>query len=121
MIILGSQSPRRREILNFFSLPHQAVSPLFDEDSIPFSGDPSRYVCVLSEGKAESLLNTYADHTIITADSIVFKDNRVYGKPKSQQHAFEMLKSMSGDWHAVYTGITIYHQGTFHTLSECRL
>lgn len=118
MIILGSQSPRRREIFNFFSLPHQAVSPDFDEDSIPFKGDPEQYVCELAEGKAASLSTEYPEATIITADSIVFHRNQVFGKPKNQAHAFDMLKSLSGNWHAVYTGITVYEKGKFASKSE---
>lgn len=118
MIILGSQSPRRREIFNFFTVPHTAVSPPFDEDSVPFEGDPEKYVCILAEGKADSLHKDYPDATIITADSIVFLNNQVFGKPKSESHAFEMLKSLSGNWHTVYTGVTVYHQGQTYSKSE---
>lgn len=118
MIILGTQSPRRREIFNFFTIPHQAVSPFFDEESIPFEGDPENYVCTLAEAKANSLSKDYPNSTIITADSIVFHDNEVYGKPKNKSHAFEMLNSLSGNWHKVYTGVTIFHQEQNYSKSE---
>ncbi len=118
MIILGSQSPRRREIINLFSLPHQSVSPNFDEDSIPFEGDPIDYACQIAKGKAESLISDYGSYPILTADTVVYKDGAVYGKPKDEQHAFEMLQTLSGEWHTVISSLALYHDNVCKTTSE---
>ena len=47
-LILGSQSPRRKEILNFFAIPFVQIPSAFDEESLPFKGDPAEYVKELS-------------------------------------------------------------------------
>lgn len=118
MIILGSQSPRRKEIFSFFSLPFTQKSPDFDEDSIPFTGNPTDYVCELAEGKALSLIDQNPQATIVTADTIVFCEDSVFGKPKDKKHAFEMLSKLSGKWHTVYTGIAIYHNKEMYSQVE---
>lgn len=105
-IILGSQSPRRREILSYFSLPFIQVSPLFDEASIPFEGDPEKFVCALSKGKADSLSDRFPTSLIITADTIVYRHGKIYDKPKSGEEAFLSLSELVGQWHTVYTGVT---------------
>jgi len=106
-LILGSQSPRRKEILEFFTIPFIQVKPLFDEDSVLFRGNPEAYACELSVGKAESLAATYPESVILTADTIVVCENKIYGKPKNQDDAIGMLTELSGKWHSVYTGVTV--------------
>ena len=107
MLILASTSPRRQEVLNFFSIPFKLAKPNFDEDSIPFDKDPKQYVIDLSRGKAESLRDQYPNDTILSADTVVYFDGHVLGKPKDHQDAFEILKKLQGKWHKVYTGITL--------------
>lgn len=106
-IILGSQSPRRKEILGYFSIPFEQASPNYDEDAIPFCGDPHRYVRTLSEGKSMSLASLYPDAVIITADTIVYRDGKLYGKPRDAKHSHEILSELSGEWHTVFTCITV--------------
>jgi septum formation protein len=106
-IILGSQSPRRKEILGYFSLPFEQATSHYDEDAIPFCGDPHLYVRTLCEGKSMALIPHYPDAVIITADTIVYKDGKLYGKPRDAAHSHEILAELSGDWHTVYTGITV--------------
>ncbi|ADI38522.1 Maf-like protein pc0610 [Waddlia chondrophila 2032/99] len=119
MIILGSQSPRRREIFNLFRIPHKAVTPHFDEASVPFTGDPEEYVCSIAKGKAESLARiSPANLPILTADSIVFKEGKIFGKPANEENAFQMLQELSGSWHTVYTGLALYHQEKYQTMAE---
>lgn len=103
-LILGSQSPRRKEILSYFSIPFTQISPSYDEDSIPFDGDPIQYVKTLSKGKAESI---NSDAIIVTADTVVYRHGKIYGKPRNDAEAFEFLKALSGVWHSVFTGITV--------------
>jgi septum formation protein len=106
-LVLGSQSPRRREILAHFSLPFIPVSPAFDEEAVPFDGNPEHYVCTLSKGKADSLAGQFPESIILTADTIVFREGRIYGKPKNGQEAYDTLLELSGKWHSVYTGVTV--------------
>lgn len=108
-IILGSQSPRRIEIMNYFKLPFQQASPPYDESLIPFKGDPEAYVCELSSGKAQSLTQQFPNAIILTADTIVFREGKIYGKPKDEQDAFQSLSELVGNWHTVYTGVTVMH------------
>lgn len=106
-IILGSQSPRRREILGYFSLPFDQATPPFDEDQIPFQGEPIEYVCHLARGKALSLLKSYPDQVILTADTIVYRNGKIFGKPKSLQEAIQSFSELVGNWHTVYTGVAV--------------
>lgn len=106
-IILGSQSPRRKEILGYFSLPFQQIPSSFDEESIPFQNNPEEYVCLLSKGKAEVLHRQYPDAVIITADTIVYREGKIYGKPKTLEDAFTFFSELVGEWHTVYTGVTV--------------
>lgn len=114
--ILGSQSPRRKEILSYFSLPFEQQAAPFDEDTIPFSGDPIAYVSTLSQGKANALVPLYPHAVILTADTLVFREGKIYGKPSNEEEAFRTLSELVGEWHTVFTGVTVqrdneeYHQ-----------
>ena len=110
-LILGSKSAHRKEIMSYFSLPFEQVDSLFDEDSIPFKGDSGQYVCELALGKAHSLIPRFPDETLLTADTIVFRQGKIYGKPQDQQEAFQTLSELAGNWHSVLTGVALYHQG----------
>lgn len=121
-LILGSQSPRRKEILNFFSLPFEQVSPSFDEESVPFDGHPQSYVTTLSAGKAHSLRDRFPKRVIITADTIVYKDGKIFGKPRNKDEAFQNLRELVGHWHTVFTGITVcYFDAEVHVVENTRV
>lgn len=132
MLILGSQSPRRKEILEFFKLPFEQHSPPYDESSLPFEGDPISYVQELAKGKALSLQSKFPDKVIVTADTIVFKEGKLFCKPESDKESFEMLKTFNGSWHTVYTAVCAMQgkkialdyeetQVLFHQLTEEQL
>lgn len=121
-LILGSQSPRRREVLNYFNLPFKQVSPPFDEDAIPFHGNPREYVQILSKGKADSLASLYPDSLILTADTIVHQEGKVFGKPKDEQEGYQYLSELQGKWHSVFTSLSLYTgSDTFHEVEETRV
>jgi septum formation protein len=105
-LILGSQSPRRREILSFFSLPFEQVASHFAEERIPFTGDPIAYASTLSEGKGASLAPHYPKAIILTADTVVFKEGRIFNKPSDEGENLAMLKTLMGSWHSVFTAVT---------------
>ncbi|MCH9626685.1 MAG: dTTP/UTP pyrophosphatase [Chlamydiales bacterium] len=105
-LILGSQSPRRQEILSFFACPFTQVSPPFDEALIPFENDPTAYTQTLSRGKALSLVERYPNAIILTADTCVWKEGKLFEKPADDKEALEMLHALNGARHTVYTAVT---------------
>lgn len=117
-LILGSASPRRVEILNFFNLPFVQKSPHFDEESVAFHGDPVSYACLIARGKAASLVEEHPDSLILTADTVVFREGQVYGKPTNTEEAYQMLRALAGHWHSVHTALTLRKGHEEYTASE---
>jgi septum formation protein len=121
-IILGSQSPRRKEILSSFSLAFTQVTSNFDEDSIPFSGNPASFACRLSKGKAYALQPLYPNAVILTADTIVYREGKIYGKPENVDTAFRTLSELEGKWHSVFTGLTLlFEKHEYHQAEETKV
>lgn len=103
-VILGSQSPRRKEILSVF-LDHFEIRPLNVDESYPETlplGDVALY---LAEKKFNTYGNTLENEILLCADTVVIHENRILEKPKSRQEALEMLRSLSGKTHQVITGV----------------
>lgn len=117
-LILGSQSPRRMEILSFFSLPFTIATSNFDEEKIPFLGDPVNYVCEIAQNKAEALAPQFPHALILTADTTVYKDGKIYGKPANPEEAFQALSELAGQWHSVFTGVTLQSENQIWSTSE---
>lgn len=102
MLILGSTSARRKEILGFFRIPFEVCPSPFNEDDIPYAGNPEAYVRTLAEEKARSLDK---ELPILTADTIVVQNGSLFEKPHSYEEAIEMLLSFSGSSHTVFTAV----------------
>lgn len=119
MLILGSQSPRRKEILSYFSIPFRQETSHFDEDAIPFNGKPIEYALQLAQGKANSLGEKFPNDLILTADTIVYRDGEIFGKPSDEEHAFQIISKLAGHWHCVYTALVLCQKGQFfHTVEK---
>ena len=105
-ILLGSASPRRRELLAGLDIPFTAVSIDADE-SFPRDlkeGDIPYYI---SRAKARAYASQLTDsQLLITSDTIVWADGKMLGKPHDETEAFAMLRSLSGKTHQVYTAVT---------------
>lgn len=110
-LILGSRSPRRKEILGYFSLPFEQISSAFDEESIPFNGNPDEYVLEIAKGKALDLQKKFPAKRILTADTTVYCQGKIFGTPKTEEEAFETLTQLEGKWHEVYSGLALCHNG----------
>jgi len=110
-IILGSQSPRRRELMAGLDLPFTAITIDADE-SYPAdlqAGDIPYYI---SRAKARAYENQLLpDQLLITADTIVWLDGHMLGKPHDEAEAITMLKQLSGKTHQVYTAVTFAQKG----------
>lgn len=123
-IILGSNSPRRRELLAGLDLSFDVHVIPGLEENYPDSLQPQEIPVFLSKQKAESYLSTLEDQVLlITADTIVWNETEVIGKPKDREDAIRMLRSLSGHEHQVVTGVcltTTKKQETFSVVSSVR-
>lgn len=104
MLILASNSPRRKEILHMLGYNFAVISPDCDENLPPMS--PAETVCELSKRKALAV-SLEADDTVIGSDTIVCFEGNILGKPADKADAVRMLKALSGNMHTVYTGVTV--------------
>lgn len=105
-IILASNSPRRRDLLQQMGLDFEVrVIPNLDE-SYPDDLERLEIAAFLSIKKSEAY-TIKDDELIITADTIVILDNQVLGKPQNEANAYEMLKKLSGKKHTVASGVCV--------------
>lgn len=122
-IILASQSPRRQELLRGLNVPFD-IQVIDVEESYPSQLVGVDIPMFLAEKKANAFAGQMTENTLlITADTIVWHEGRVFGKPKDKAEATKMLKSLSGKTHQVITGVCICSlnkRKTFHSISEVR-
>jgi septum formation protein len=105
-IILASQSPRRKQLLEQAGVAFDIVPAHIDETPY-LNYIPSDAVSASAQAKADQVCSQFPDHWIIAADTIVVINNRILGKPDSRNHARKMLQTLSGKVHVVYTGYSI--------------
>jgi len=122
-IILASQSPRRQELLGGLNIPFE-VQEIVVEESYPSQLVGVDIPMYLAEKKADAFVERMKNNTLlITADTIVWHEGCVFGKPTDLADATRMLKSLSGKTHQVITGVcisTLLNRKTFHVISEVR-
>lgn len=107
-ILLASNSPRRRELLSGLGIKYNVVSLPEIDESYPDTLSGAEIPTYIAQQKAEAYLGLMsADTLLITADTIVWHNNKVYGKPTDAAHAKAMLRELSGHTHTVITGVAI--------------
>lgn len=114
-LILGSQSPRRRQLLTQSGMYFRVITPKAEEKTprkTSVSLRPAQIVKRISEEKAENILAELPPKIgknclLLTADTLVFLRNQVLGKPKNARDARRMLQSLSGKNHFVFTGVSL--------------
>lgn len=107
-IVLASNSPRRKELLQRMGVNFKVRTLFGIDESYPDSLRGEDIVCYISRNKAKAYQSSMApNELLITADTIVYVDGEVMGKPKNAEHAKEMLHKLSGKTHQVITGVTI--------------
>ena len=107
-IVLASGSPRRQELLGRMSTPDFIVRVPEVEESYPAGLSPEETVCYISREKSDAArLLCDENELIITADTMVFLDDKRLGKPKDEAQALEMLTALAGRRHTVCTGVTV--------------
>ena len=107
-IVLASGSPRRKELLEMLGVKELKIIPAKGEESAPEGLAPGELVMALAAQKGREVKELCsAEDVIIAADTIVWHENQVYGKPRTKEHAIEMLRSLQGRAHQVYTGVCV--------------
>ncbi|MBR3443983.1 MAG: septum formation protein Maf [Bacteroidaceae bacterium] len=121
-IILASNSPRRRELLAGLGLDFEVRTLQGIDESWPSDLQGEDIPKHISAKKAAAYLPTLADEELlITADTIVYLDHQVLGKPKDADEARAMLKRLNGRTHEVITGVTIATQAKQTTFAVTSL
>ena len=105
--ILASSSPRRRELLLRLQTPFDIILPDVDESIIPPDGSPETYCTALAELKANDISQHYPNNLVIGSDTIVVLGDQIMGKPEDKAMAQNMLETLSGKTHHVYTGVCL--------------
>ncbi|HEX8236436.1 MAG TPA: Maf family protein [Abditibacteriaceae bacterium] len=116
VLYLASASPRRAQLLETLGVPFTRIHSSFEEPK-PTAADhanPSSYVEVLAREKAAAcdtrVLNPQENSLVLAADTIVWHQGTVLGKPESEAEAGEMLRRLRGEAHQVFTGICLRHR-----------
>lgn len=107
-IILASKSPRRYELLKQVGLDFDVI-PSRIEESFVAEESPQEHVIRLAEAKTLDVGGRYRDRWVIAADTIVYIDHTILGKPKGREEAVAMLRLLSGKEHWVLTGFSVCH------------
>lgn len=127
-IILASNSQRRKELLKYIFEDFKIIPSNIDERELEqkflsktFKDNKSKFseLCdILSFEKCKDVSLKHKDSLIISADTIVYDDKKLFGKPLDYNDAKSILEYLSGKEHLVQTSVTIYFKGQFHTFSE---
>ncbi len=109
LIILASKSPRREHILKSIGLKFETI-PSNISENLNSNLNAKKLSEYLSIKKANKISEKYSDKIIIGADTIVYLDKKIFGKPIDKNENYEMLKTLSGKTHKVVTGVSIFHK-----------
>lgn len=118
-IILGSNSPRRKELLAGLNIDFTVDTGNTFEETYDPSTPHEQIPEVLSKGKSYGFHRPLEeDEILITSDTLVLCGDRVMGKPHSREEAYDMLRFLSGREHKVITAVTIRDRKSCTTLSD---
>lgn len=121
--ILASKSPRRQELLHSLGINFQVIIKEFDEN-YPEHLTKEEIPVFLAELKSQSLVDTLKENDLlITADTIVWLNDEVLGKPADEEGAITILQKLSANEHQVITGVcltAIHKQKSFFSVSNVR-
>lgn len=106
-LILASQSPRRKALLQQLGIPFEIQPSSINEHSL--TRDPLSLVRELSLSKANDIASNCTNTVVIGADTIVVHNDEILGKPSTEYQAAQMLAQLSGNQHQVYTGVCLQY------------
>ena len=119
-IILGSNSPRRKELLKCLDVDFVVDTQNSFEENYDPATPPGRIPSLMSRGKSHGFHRPLAeDEVLLTADTIVICDGKALGKPHSREEAIQMLNDLSGHDHLVVTAVTLRDAHRQKTVSDC--
>jgi len=104
-IVLASTSPRRINLLRQIGMMFTVVAPMEDEASV--NPDPKERVMENALAKARSVLDDMEEGLVVGADTVVYIDEMILGKPSSEDEARMMMETLSGRVHTVFTGLVV--------------
>ncbi|MGB7576010.1 MAG: Maf family protein [Thermodesulfobacteriota bacterium] len=107
-LILASKSPRRNELLKQMGFDFEVIPSRVAENFIQ-TESPEEHVIRLAEAKVRDVAGEYHDCWVIAADTIVYINGSILGKPKGREEAAGMLHRLSGQEHSVLTGFSVCH------------
>ncbi len=117
-IILASKSPRRKMLLEQLGLDFEIIPSHEDESRIQ-EENPEKLVKKLAELKASSVAKTLqGENLVIGSDTIVYLEGKIIGQPRDEEDARNMLRTLSGKTHEVFTGLCVINTRTQEKLSE---
>ncbi|MDL1913582.1 MAG: septum formation protein Maf [Bergeyella sp.] len=105
-ILLASQSPRRKELMEKMGFAFELMS-VEAEETYPPDLEASEVAGYVAEQKSTFYQNIGEDEILLTADTVVVYQNHVFGKPKTCEGARTMLRKLSGNTHDVYTAVSV--------------
>ena len=118
MLVLGSSSPRRRAILSEYGIPFSVANPPFDERAFVHDGSPEELAMRLAEEKGATLVGEFGNEPILTADTLVVLNGKIYNKPDDRAHALSMLMDLCGQTHHVLSGVSVRLGDEVHSAVE---
>lgn len=118
-LVLASLSPRRRTLLEQIGVKPVIVPSHVDESSLVKGiTDPGEVVVTLARSKVSQVCANYRDQVVLGADTIVYLESRILGKPRDEKEAQFMLRQISGKTHSVYTGVALYNPKSGEILTD---
>lgn len=116
-VLLCSNSPRRKQLLKEMGIDFTIVKNDFIEE-INTQLTPKDLVINLSQAKSLAYYKLVDKEILITVDTIVWHNNKNIGKPVDREEAKFILNTLSGDWHEVYSGVTLRNQHIMHSFFD---
>ncbi|UCH79047.1 MAG: septum formation protein Maf [Candidatus Coatesbacteria bacterium] len=117
-LLLVSTSPRRYFLLREAGIPFEAVAPRDVAEDFPAGEAPADLVVRHAAAKARSVAGDYPGRLLLGADTVVVLDGVIYGKPAGEEEAREMLATLQGRTHTVYTGLALLDLASEEELTE---
>ncbi len=120
IVILASNSPRRRELFSYLGIPFRVVCPGHSEEinhARTFQ-EVRRVVRENALNKARTVSPMFRDHLVISADTVVFSQGRLFPKPRDEKEAKKFLWLLSRNPHYVYTGVAFVMGDREETIVE---
>ena len=105
-LILASGSPRRRELLGFYTKEFDVCVSEFDEHAVR-APTPAALAGALARGKCLAVAASHPGCVVVGSDTVVELDGEIFGKPRDADDARRMLRALSGRTHQVHTGVCV--------------